>query len=127
MAFSHTLIRNVTAGGNTVNTQKTYSADARVSISDTVANGATDDEAVVVIDSSRVISLFMNSTQNMTVESDSGTSPTNTIELKANVPYIWNTDDYNTNIFYTDITNLYRTNVSGSSATFSLEVIYDAN
>ena len=57
-------------------------------------------------------SIFLLSTQNMTLETNSGSSPANTFTLTANVPFAWQYQSGITNPFGTDVTAFYVTNTT---------------
>lgn len=125
MAVSATITMSSTGSGLNVTGSKAYSGGGRSTLDTTVADSVSDQLAVISIDVSVIQSIIILSTQNLTLETNSGGSPIDTIALKANVPYVWNTDQYFTNTLDTDVTAMYLTNASGSSADFKLECIYD--
>lgn len=121
---SMTIVENM-AGVNVINTSKVYSSGAVVSISESVADSVTDQLHALVVDVTQIKAVFIHADVAMTVEfNDSGTGVP-TIVLVANVPYLWTTDFYYTNLLTTDITKVYVTNASGSAGTFKFEVIVD--
>jgi hypothetical protein len=114
------------AGGNAVTATKQYTGSAHVGIRETVANGQTDKQINVAIDVSAVKSIIIKSTQDVTLETNSGSAADDTINLLANVPYIWNTDSYDAFLLGTDVTALFITNASGASADISVDAVLDA-
>lgn len=105
---------------------KTYTASGRVGFIDETAAGSSTTEIVVALDVSAVKSFFLVSDVACTVETNSSGAPDDTITLVAGVPYLWNTDSYDTFKLATDVTSIFVT-VSGSGdATLTLEAIYDA-
>lgn len=111
--------------GQTKNS-KSYSASELVEIDEPVANGQTDLQVNVSFDISAVKAFEISSDQDLTVEGNDSVGAAGTVALKANVPYRWNTDWYDTFKFTADITSLFLTNASGSTANFKLRCIYDA-
>lgn len=91
-----------------------------------VANAQTDKEIVIAIDVSAVTSFVLLSTQDVTIETNDGSSPDDTISLKANVPYIWNEDSYDSFLLTADVTSIFVTNASGAAATIHCFQICDA-
>lgn len=93
---------------------------------ETVANGQTDDEIIVAIDVSAVKAFYLVSDQPVTFETNSGSTPDNSISLLAGVPYIWTEDSYDTFLLDTDVTSVFITNASGATATIYLKALMDA-
>lgn len=125
MAFVHTLARTWQASGRSIESPKTYSGDAQESLDVDVADSETDFEIAFQLDVSQIQSIYIVSDQDVTLETNNGSSPAETINLLAGVPYVWATGDYLANLLATDITALFVTNASGSAARFQLEVVSD--
>ena len=126
MPFTHSIATGVTGQGVNRNFAKVYTADATDRREITVPDSTTDLEVAVEIDVSEIKSIYLHSTQNITLETNSGGAPVDTINLIANVPYSFTTDSYFTNLLATDVTAFFLTNSSGSSATFIMELIIDS-
>lgn len=128
MAATHTLTRSWADGGsNPVSNSQTFTGTGEANIvSTTVADSVTDQLEVISIDVSEIQSIYINSTQDITLETNDSGTPVDTISLRANEPYIWYVNSYFTNILDTDVTAIYLTNASGSSATFNLRCVYDS-
>jgi hypothetical protein len=105
---------------------KQYTGSSKVSLDETVASGSTDLLINVAIDVSAVKSFILLSDQAVTIETNNGAAPDNTIVLVANVAYVWTTDSYDTFKLTVDVTKIYVTNASGSTATIKLEALVDA-
>lgn len=126
MSYSHTLTQTIDpSGGNAVTANKQYTATSQVRVKEPVANGQTDRQIFVSIKVAVVKSIIIKSTQNVTLETNSGTTPSNTLNLLANVPYIWNTDSYDALKLTVDVTSVFITNASGASADIDIDVIVD--
>jgi len=82
---------------------------------ETVADGVTDGAFVFAVDVSALKAFYIISDQAVTVETNDGTTPDDTISLTANKPVTWREND--TALFSADVTILYITNASGSTAT----------
>lgn len=128
MAFTHNLAINWSSGGRSVAANKNYTGESQLSISRSVADSSTDFRIIASIDQSQITLIIMKSDQDITVETNSGSAPTDTIALKAGVPYVWNADlnGYYANKITADVTDLYVTNASGAAALLELEVLTDA-
>jgi len=87
----------------------------------------TDQEHVFAIDVSQIQILILLASVDMTLETNSGAAPDNTIALKANVPYVWLKDDsYDACKLTVDVTKIYLTNAGADDGTFEALVIYDS-
>ena len=126
MAFTHTVTRTVDTGGGTVSKTNTYSGDGRTSRDPTIPDSTTDQLVNISIDISQIKSLYIASSQNVTLETNSAGTPTDTISLLADKPLLWQSDSYYANPFSADVTAIYLTNASGSEAIVNIEVVHDA-
>jgi hypothetical protein len=111
--------------GGSVNSSKTYTASAQLSIDESVPDSSTDLQVACDVDISEIEALILHSDQALTVEANSGAGSGGSVTLSADVPYIWTTDSPESLVFTADLTDLYLTNSSGSAARFRLECIYD--
>ena len=127
MAFTHTLQRNWVGNGTSKNSSVNYSGDSQVSLETTVADGQTDQQEVIAfsVASNKLQSVFIISDQAITVEFNSTAGSGGAVTLVANVPYIWHTGSYFTNLITADVTTTYWTNASGSTANIRLEAVYN--
>lgn len=126
MAITYNITESVTRNGST------FSKSQEITAGDTewvgeyiVPNSTTDQQVVVGIDVSAVKACVINSTKALTIETN-GTTGDESLVLVADIPYVWYTNKYDSFKFSTDVTALYLTNASGSSATVNLFVQYDA-
>lgn len=124
MAFTDVLKIEV-SGGQSDSQQISSSGSSRQSLSETIADGSTNQAVAFTLDVSAVKSFYLNSSKDITFKTNSSGSPADTLALKANVPYIWHTNAYDTFLLGTDVTVLYITNASGAAATLTIEVITD--
>lgn len=125
MAFTHRVTQNVN-GGKPITKENDYSGSGQISIDETIADSTTDGLVAMSLDVSQIKSIYIVATVAMLLETNSGSAPAETISLVADVPYVWTTDSYDTNLLATDITALFLTNVSGGAGNFTLECVYDA-
>ena len=125
MSFTHTIEVNWKGAGREIKTSKNYTGNAQQSIVESVPDSSADFFVAFSLDVSEIKSIFILSSVDMTLETNDGATPIDTINLKAGKPYIWHTDGYFTNLLTTDVTALYLTNASGGVATFELEVVTD--
>lgn len=115
--------RSLIAGNLSIGIEKTlatgvlYFPDPGVPI--TISNGGTDVEVVAACDFSQLVAILLYSTVNMLLETNDGSSPDDSINLVAGVPYEWFTGWYDTCLITADFTKLFLTNSSGASGTFT--------
>lgn len=128
MSYTHTVRPSIDLGGgdSPVIPSQSYSSSSRVSFTETVANSSTDYEIALTLDVTAVVSFFLMSDKNVTLETNSGSAADNTIALVANVPYIWNTGSYDAFLLDTDVTSVFITNASGASAIVQCEAVFDS-
>lgn len=126
MAIDMQITEAVVAGGKSLTKSSTYTGDARLSREVEVATAETDYLIAMVLDVSEIDGIYIVSDQTVTFETNNGAAPAETISLVADVPYLWTTSSYFTNLLATDITAIYITNASGSTATINIEVVFDS-
>jgi len=126
MSFEHAITEEYIGGGATRTKRNTYTADAQNSREVAIADSETDFEVALALDVSEIKALYICSTQDVTLETNDGSTPDDTISLKANVPYIWHEDSYHDCLLTTDVTALFITNASGAEATLIIEVAFDS-
>lgn len=123
MAYTHTPLQQVIESG-IAPVAKQYSASSRVSLNETVADDQTNFQLSFALDVSAVKSFILQSDVDCLVETNDGSTPDDTISLKAGVPYVWNTDSYNAFLFTEDITALFVTTADGA-ANIQCEALID--
>ena len=125
MAFTHTIGRNWSSGGRSIEHANAYTGDAQESLSVTVPADSDDLLVAFQLDVSQIQAIYFVSDQDLTLKTNSDFAPDETINLVAGVPYVWALGDYLVNLLATDITALYLTRGSGEDALFQLEVLSD--
>ncbi len=120
------LTEKVVVGDRTLNLQRVISSTGRISLEESVATGQTNRLIAFTLDVSQLKGIIINSTKDVTFETNSGSSPADTIALLANVPYVWHYQSYHPCLLTTDVTGIYITNASGATATINIEAVYDA-
>ena len=92
MAFQHVVIKNLHAANRTHQFAKTYVGNGIVAREIPVPDSSVDLEVEIAISLAGIQNLFMVCDQDITVDAINDGVP-DTIELKANVPLIWNADE----------------------------------
>lgn len=125
MAIEHVVTQMVLVQGQTRQRSKTYSAESSQTIEKAITDSTTDEQITIAIVKAQVISLYMQSDQDLQLDYNDAAGAQGTISLIANVPLIWNADSYFSNPLAVDITDFYATNASGSTANLYIEVLED--
>ena len=118
MPFNIKFNRSVQEGTTVISQTETIVTQGCDKRSEVVADAATDYEIIIGIDVSSLKIFAIESDQNVTVETNNGAAPTDTISLTANKPVTWLEGD--PALFSADVTALYITNASGAAATISV-------
>jgi hypothetical protein len=124
--MSPSAILKFTATGGLVATgEKTYTGDEEVIQSFTVADSVTDQQRTLNIDVSEMQMVYIVSDQDITMEWNDATGTQGSIALQANAPFVEKlaADQYHTAKMGVDVTDLYFTNASGSTANIKIVVI----
>ena len=125
--FTQTLIEEIKTAGRSVRKELAITGDGQLpSRRVTVPDSSTDLLVNMAIDVSQLQLLYIVSDQDVTLETNDGTTPTDTINLLANKPYIWKVGSYFANLLTADVTAFYFTNSSGAVATVDVEGVEDA-
>ena len=133
MAFTHTIVKNWSDSSNrSISSSIAYSATQQASVDESVPDSSTDLQINVTIDVSALVVIYLLSDKDVTIETNSGSTPDDTIVLKANKPYIWGNDGDTfdaasvTQKLSVDVTAFFVTNASGAAAQIKCEVLQDA-
>jgi hypothetical protein len=125
MSITHTIGTTWENGTAGVSTRKQITSDSEINVDVVIASATTNGQIVCAIDISELKSIVLNSTKDVTVKTNDGSSPDDTFTLKANNPLVWNSESPTANPFSADITDLYVTNASGADATVQVRALLD--
>jgi hypothetical protein len=123
---SHSIQITCRNGSFECSTNIAVTPPAEVSASESIATATTDGLIDVAWPFANMTSLFLQSDQNVLVETNSGSAPDDSFTLVANVPLVWFTGFVQANPITADVTGIYVTNVSGQTATIELLVGYNS-
>lgn len=128
MSLSYTLVEEIVGpAAGKIRSENSFSGDGGLSPRQvSIPDSSTDLLVNFACDVSQLQLIYMKSDQDITIETNDGTTPDDTINLKAGKPYVWYTGSYFTNLLTTDVTALYVTNSSGSTATLEIDGIEDS-
>lgn len=127
MTIEYQVAREVTIGNQVLRQTEKVQSEGSQAIDVDVPDSATDKQVAVELDVSEIKALYMESDQDITVETNNGATPDDTINLKAGKPLIWTPDDPHPNPFASavDVTDLFLSNSSGTDAKFKLRALSD--
>lgn len=94
-----------------------------VLVNESTATGQTNKAYAVTLDISQLKYIRIWSDKDITFKTNDGSSPDETLALKANVPYIWQVGSIDTCALATDITGIFITNAAGSTANWGIEAL----
>ena len=104
----------ISVGGISVGEIVTVLQGKATLLDEAIPDSSTDLLVACTIDVSQLKGIVLMSSQDILIETNSGSAPVDTIALLANKPYFW-TSDYLAACFSANITGLYVTNSSGSA------------
>lgn len=119
--------RTFTLDGETITAPQTLTVDGVGGIDGSLTASQADQEYAITIDVSQLKYLYILASNDCTVETNSSSSPVDTITPKAGVPYVWTYGSGVTNPLGTDVTKIFVTNGAASVATFKMRVGLDAS
>jgi hypothetical protein len=125
---THTITYGIDASGiSQSNTISNTQAGVNLIDGETVVHGETDFELNFDLDVSACKSFYLVSDQDVSFQTNDGAAPDDTIDLRANEPYVWQVNSYEAAFLLTaDITTgVFITNVSGETATIYCAALYD--
>lgn len=126
MTITHKSTISLEQGGVILSQTVESTGTGEVNVDESIPDSSTDLEITFTIDQSAMVSLYIESDQNLTIETNDGTTPTDTITLVANEPIIWTTNSVHSNPITADVTaNIFITQSSGSTAILKIRALQD--
>lgn len=125
MSYSLTFTQGVSGEGESISKSVVIEGGALMKIEEEIAASASNVLVAAEIDVSQVKGFLFLADKDVTLKTNSSSSPANTLNLKANEPQTWNEKSGLVNPLTTDVTALYFTNAAASPATVQVIVIYD--
>lgn len=102
-------------------------ASAGIDVEETIGAGAADVLVNISIDISALKAIYIESTQDITIETENATTPTDTLNVKKDSPLAWDDKSHFANPFSADVTKMFITNGSATEAAdVKIKGIYDA-
>lgn len=124
--LTHSITETWADSGERIEKTNDYTAGAVQRLSESCP-GSTETELVIAIDVSEIKVLYINSTQDVTLNTNAADpGGTDTINLTANKPLVWTSDSYYANPLITgDVTSIFIDVAGATAATFDLRVMTD--
>jgi hypothetical protein len=128
MSVAHSFTQQWEQGNNSISKRISITADCEKNVSISVPDSSTDLQVELALDVSALKAILIATDQDITVETNDGTTPDDTFTIEANNPLVWNVDCPLPNPFAStvDVTDLYITNASGSAAAIEIRTLVDA-
>lgn len=123
---THKINSDWQAGNESLSKQITITADGEANVEVAVADEAADLAINIAIDISALQLLYIVADQDLTIETNDGTTPDDTLALKAGKPIVWYEGCGYDNPLSADVTALHATNASGADATLTVKTLQDA-
>lgn len=125
MSFSLTFGHTVSGEGVSLSKSAVETAESLIQEEVEVAANTTDQLVAFVLDVSQVKALYLVSDKAVTVETNSSSAAQETIDLEANVPYVWHSKSGLDMPLAGDVTALYITNANAAAATVNIVALVD--
>ena len=120
---SLSITQNATGLGSTITSNNVATGSLGVDVDEAIAIAASDLDINVNFPVADMTGVVILSDQDLTLETNDGTVPVDTVVLVAGVTVIW--FGSGAAPFLTDVTSIFATNASGSIANLQLKVVYD--
>lgn len=91
-----------------------------------VAAASPDTQVILGLRAAGLKTLYILSDKDLTVETNDGTTPDDTISVKANVPYLWSLASGVTCPITVDVVDVFLTNTGTGTATVHIRALQDA-
>jgi hypothetical protein len=124
-SFTHTISNSWNDGQNTISGSGSQTSEQEHNTDTTVPASTNNHPVDVAFNFADLKSLFILSTQDMLLETNNSTTPDDTISLKANIPYTWQSNGYGANPFDANVTRFFFTNATATAATLQIRMLLD--
>ena len=125
LGYTSSLLLKVSWGGGSKEFTISETGDGEDPREWTVPDSTSDQQCNIAIDVDKVVLFYLVSTQDVTVESNDGSVPDDTLSLTANEPYVWHASALDSFLLTTDVTAFYISNSAAAEATVTCYVLQD--
>ena len=126
MSFTHERTITYKTGSGTVSNVLTKTSESSVEMTVSIPAETTDMEVDIAIDTAAVKSLLISADGALTIETNDGTTPDDTLAVDENEPLTYMVDTEDTLQLTVDVTKLYVTNAGAAAVTLDIRVLVDA-
>lgn len=127
MATTLTFLISLTEGSTVTSASESISVEGvQKVVSASIPGETTDQQVVFSADVTQLEFLLISSTQAVTIETNDGTTPDDTLSIAAGKPLWWRKSAGIDCPLGTDVTTLYVTNAGATAATLTILAGYDA-
>lgn len=126
MSFTDTLSIQYNLNGTPVTKEVQATGSSIVQLQEAFADDDSDLEIVAAIDVSALELLIVEATADCTVETNSASTPDNTLTLTAGVPVIWYPGCGHSNPLTADVTSLFVNPTAATAGVLSIKALTDA-
>jgi hypothetical protein len=125
--MSFTCKLQVNGYGNAINisASRTFTGESQTTLAPTIPASTTNQQILLAIDISLLKLLVIKSDQNISIKTNSSSTPDNTLNIVANVPYTWGDGDYNAKLLTADVESIFVTNATTSPANVEILALVD--
>ena len=125
MSFNHVLTQRVMIENRRVESDFTVTGELKASLKETIPAGGDPVAVDFPLTIADVKSFFALSNFDLAFYPENGVSPAEQIQLKANVPYVWNESSYDVFKFTADATRLIVQPDLSADVLLQIEVLMD--
>lgn len=122
MAFTAIVTEGFKVAGESFIDSNEFSEGGLQGIDEPVAADQTDWTIAFTLDVDACVAFYMVCDVEITVETNNGGAPVDTIVLVAGVPYIWYTTNYDSFLLTTDVTALFVTTAASPATVRNLKI-----
>ena len=125
VSTTHLVTINWKNGNNQILGSVSKSSDAEDNRDVTLTASEANKEVAIAFDTADLISIYILSTQDVTLETNSSSAADDTITIKAGRPFFWQKDTGVDNPFSANVTTTFLTNGAASAADVQIRILKD--
>lgn len=126
MSEQLTFVQGVQDGASQISKESSVTGSVRQSIEESIAGLATDTQVTIAFPVTGLKGLYLVADGALTIQTNSGSAPDDTLTLAANVPLVWFDGCGTACPITVAVTKFYCTNSGASAVALRGKVLYDA-
>ncbi|MGN6133113.1 MAG: hypothetical protein ACTHOU_01390 [Aureliella sp.] len=123
--FQASINQSVYNNSLSISSAEAPQGDVEAAINQTVAALAADVEVLVAVDVSALKAIAILASEDCTLKTNNSGTPDDTLNLVADVPYIWTPNSYHACLLTADVSKIFITNSAASEMTFQFLALTD--